>query len=107
MRSLPFALLVFLPFSTAPATPPPAGFEERVQLRAELTRVEERIELQRKTLVSRQSRVQYLEMRLKDGDERGRRELDGLRRTIQQRQRILEEDEEEVARIKRRLGITP
>ena len=106
MRTLPFALLVFLPFSTAQATPPPQGWEERVQLRDELPGVEKVLNECRDSLSNCEAAAGWLGRRLDQLDGAERRELDKSRRDAQAIRRRIADLEEERARIMRRLGIT-
>jgi hypothetical protein len=91
-------------------TPPPQGFDERKVLRSQVPVYEKRIESLRSTLVSLRATLREREAQLRTEehpDERDVLNLDRLRQLIQQRQRSIDEDEEELARMKRRLGIKP
>jgi hypothetical protein len=109
MRTLLFALLVFLPLSSAKATPPPQGWEERNELRSALPQVQKDLDDYRKKLNKR--RIQVADYEAANRESKFRAELSvgerNLRLGLYALERRLREMEEEVARIKRRLGIKP
>jgi hypothetical protein len=108
MRYLLFVLLAFLPLSTTSArTPPPQGWEERNELRVLLPKMKEAVERQRKGVNEERLQVAGLEIQLRRPDARDESILAKRRENLYGMERRLRELEEEVARIKRRLGITP
>jgi hypothetical protein len=119
MRRFLFALLVFLPTSTAPAhTPPPQGWEERNELRALLPQVLEVLQDHRKTLDGIRLSVARLEVEnvrvpglderiISSMEERRISSMSQKRRSICAMEGRVRQLEEEVARIKRMLGIKP
>jgi hypothetical protein len=88
------------------ATPPPQGWEERNELRLLLPLAQRDLETQRKTVDQTRLEVARVEINLQhrpDADDE--RYLVHKRRSLYAMERRQRQMEEEVARIKRRLGL--
>jgi DNA repair exonuclease SbcCD ATPase subunit len=103
-----FAALSFLPWSALPArTPPPQGWEERNELRTSYGHLERLLERSRKDLQVLRDRLQeeefwFLKKRQFTPDRV--KTLEDERKKVDEFAREVEEQEQELARVQRRLG---